>query len=270
MNNAIAYTANMQPSQSLIIEGITIRTDTEGRFCLNDLHKAAGGLDKDAPAQFFRNAQTKLLIEELKSDMQICTSLEVNHLEPINIVKGGSGEQGTYVVKELVYAYAMWISAAFNLKVIRTFDSVMTGQPVAKELSKLEILQLALESEQRVIELEHKVIEMQPDVAALERIAKADGSLCIRDAAKALQIRQKDLFDWLKSHRWIYKRAGCSHYLGYQDKDQAGYLEHKVAEVVRSDGTTKITEQVRVTAKGLAKLAKLLGGTGGQPEGVPA
>lgn len=123
---------------------------------------------------------------------------------------------------------------------------------------------------EKVIALEHKVVEMQPDVDALQRIAKADGSLCIRDAAKALQIRQKDLFDWLKSHRWIYKRAGCSHYLGYQDKDQAGYLEHKVAEVVRSDGTTKITEQVRVTAKGLAKLAKLLGGTGGQPEGVPA
>lgn len=112
---------------------------------------------------------------------------------------------------------------------------------------------------EKVIELEQKVEVMQPTVEAFDRIATADGSLCLTDTAKVLQMRPKDFISLLNRKQWIYKRAGATHYVGYQDKVQSGYLEHKVMEVTRGDGSTKITEQVRVTPKGLTKLSNLLG-----------
>jgi phage antirepressor YoqD-like protein len=117
---------------------------------------------------------------------------------------------------------------------------------------------LLLTYTEKVIVLQAENDSMKTDVAALDRIAKADGSTCVTDAAKALQMQPKSLFTWLSSHGWIYRRAGGKGWLGYQDKIQSGYVEHKVTEVTRGDGTSKITEQVLVTPKGLAKLAKRL------------
>ena len=114
-----------------------------------------------------------------------------------------------------------------------------------------EALQLAAD-QARQIE------SMQGAVAALDRIAAADGSLCITDAAKSLQVGPRALFQWLRSNGWIYRRPGTAHDLGYQSKLVAGLLEHKVTTVLRNDGTEKVTEQVRVTAKGIAQLAKLV------------
>lgn len=106
--------------------------------------------------------------------------------------------------------------------------------------------------------LERRVQELMPSEEALERLSKADGSLCVTDAAKALQMRPKDLFLWLRENGWLYRRPGSGHDLGYQSKTASGLLEHKVTTVLRADGSEKVTEQVRITARGLTKLAKLI------------
>jgi anti-repressor protein len=117
---------------------------------------------------------------------------------------------------------------------------------------------LLLTYSEKVLTLEGKVAEMAPQVEALERIAVSDGSLCVTDAAKTLQTRPKDLFTFLRRNGWIYTRAGSSAEIAYQARLIDGSLEHKTTTVLRSDGSEKTVTQVRVTPKGLTKLAKLL------------
>ncbi|SFN30012.1 KilA-N domain-containing protein [Izhakiella capsodis] len=102
----------------LVISKISIHHDTEGRYSLNDLHKAAGNERRHAPHEWVRIDQTKETIEILNTENPV--------FNPIVSKKGRNG--GTYVCKELVYVYAMWISPSFSLEVIRAYDALMSSR----------------------------------------------------------------------------------------------------------------------------------------------
>lgn len=96
-------------------ESITVRTDEEGRYCLNDIQKAVTvGMNPRTVEvyEYLRRPETIELIAEIENTGNSKIKAVVSH-------RGRNG--GTYVVKELVYSYAMWISPAFHLKVIQTF-----------------------------------------------------------------------------------------------------------------------------------------------------
>lgn len=96
----------------LSIVGVSIRQDEHGRYCLNDLHKAAGGEKRHQPSDWLRVQQTQELIAEI----------DIPGIPGIVSKQG----LGTFAAKELVYAYAMWISSAFHLKVIRAYDAMVS------------------------------------------------------------------------------------------------------------------------------------------------
>ncbi|MFT4080934.1 phage antirepressor KilAC domain-containing protein [Rhodomicrobium sp.] len=121
----------------------------------------------------------------------------------------------------------------------------------------IQLIEVNRELEDKAKALQVEVAEMKPTVKAYERIAVGDGSLCITDAAKTLQVRPKDLFQWLRANDWIYSRPGTGD-IAYQERIKTGLLEHKTTAVIRTDGSEKIATQVRITPKGLASLAKTL------------
>ena len=100
--------SNTISASTLIIGTASIR-QIDGLYSLNDLHKASGGEEKHRPAFFLRLDQTQALIAEIN-----CADLH-----SLETREGRNG--GTYACKELVIAYAAWISPAFHLKVIRVF-----------------------------------------------------------------------------------------------------------------------------------------------------
>ena len=128
---------------NIIIANQVIRQDENGLYCLNDLHKASGALQKHKPINWLRLVGTAELIEEVNRCSDLSNAIEV---------KQGGSNQGTYSCKELVYAYAMWISPKFHLHVIRTFDAVVmqkqaVGQDFAQgafqdfQVTRLELVQ---------------------------------------------------------------------------------------------------------------------------------
>lgn len=118
-----------------------------------------------------------------------------------------------------------------------------------------QALRLAADQADQIEQQQAQLAIAAPKAQALDRIANADGSMCITDAAKHLQLPPKRLFTWLAANDWIYRRPGNANWIAYQQRLKAGVLDHKVTTLARGDGSEKVVEQVLVTAKGLAKLA---------------
>ena len=105
---------------NLVMLETTIRQDKEGRYCLNDLHKAAiaSGLDVERknPRDFFRTDMAKNFTASLqKVD-------ETTH-NPVVTKEGRNG--GTYAVRLLAQRYCGWLSSDFEVAVYSLIDKHM-------------------------------------------------------------------------------------------------------------------------------------------------
>jgi hypothetical protein len=151
---------------TLIINNTEITQDENGRYSLNALHKSSGGKVKDLPNKFMASKSFKEVLNILIA--------ENSAFEPV-VKKQGRYTGGTWICKELVYKYAMWVSADFELKVIRTFDILMNKSDSPATLSALNELTREIE--------DHK------DVA----------SKCGEILAKYKKIKKQDSDDWEKA-----------------------------------------------------------------------
>ncbi|WP_103728975.1 phage antirepressor KilAC domain-containing protein [Novosphingobium sp. HII-3] len=196
----------------------------------------------------------RTMLDALRSD-----GSDLSHVEEVTDSRGYTRE--FLLDRDLTLTLVSGYNIQLRHRIIRRLDELESKarqpvDPMAALNDPAAMRGILLSYTEKVLELQGEVEEMRPQVQALERIAVSEGSMCITDAAKTLQVQPKALFQFLDSHGWTYTRQGDNTRIAYQAKLQAGLLEHKTTVVTRSDGSEKTTTQVRVTPKGLTRLAK--------------
>ena len=123
------------------------------------------------------------------------------------------------------------------------------------ELSRLEILQLALDSEQKAIALQQKVAVLEPKAQALDVIADTTNTYSIRECAKMICIQETKLIDFLLKKQWVYRENSRHRRLcAYAHRVEQKVMINKVSKVVACDDGDKVFTQARITAFGLTRL----------------
>lgn len=107
-------------ASATIIESISIRRDHQGRYSLNDLHRAAmmagKATESQRPGNFLKADTVQAFIDAYDAEESDATKIASVHS-----VKGGKN-QGTYAVELIAIRYAAWIDPSFEVKVYRTFQ----------------------------------------------------------------------------------------------------------------------------------------------------
>ncbi|PIT69758.1 antA/AntB antirepressor family protein [Bartonella tribocorum] len=104
------------------------------------------------------------------------------------------------------------------------------------------------------------IAELKPKAIALDGLKRSDGLFGITEAAKILEVRPKDLTDYLRRYGWVYRRMPSSPLLPYQDKIQKGLMDCTAITIQKNDGTEKTVPSTKITSKGLACLREQIYG----------
>lgn len=132
-------------------------------------------------------------------------------------------------------------------------------------LSRLQLIELAMQAEQERIEseqkraaLEAKVEVMAPKAEALDRIAAGDDTLTFTQAAKLLGIKRDTLTKWMHANAWVYRQNAS--WLAYDAQIRAGRLVYKEAKYTDPNTGQEVHKPYcHITQKGLTHLAEKAG-----------
>lgn len=134
------------------------------------------------------------------------------------------------------------------------------AQQAPAELSRLEILQMAMQSEEERVKLAAQntaligaMQEAKPKVEFHDQVVKSEDAISVAQAAKILGTGQKRLMAFMRRKHMISIRNEP-----YQKMITSGYLDIKLSSWEHPDFGLKQSVITLVTGKGLAKLRQLM------------
>ncbi|WP_375635122.1 MULTISPECIES: antA/AntB antirepressor family protein [unclassified Bartonella] len=182
-----------------------------------------------------------------------------------NLEKGGRPSIEYYITLDMAKHLSMierndkgHEARQYFIKCERLLKQVATPQV---DYSKPEALLGVLNHLQNQIEQkDHVIAELTPKAEALEGLKRSDGLFGLIEAAKMLEVRPKDLTDYLRQNDWVYRRAPGAPLLPYQDKIKKGFMDCPAITIQRPDGTEKVLPSTKITSRGLACLREQIFG----------
>jgi phage antirepressor YoqD-like protein len=176
------------------------------------------------------------------------------------VFSGNKGKRDSIIV-------VAQLSPEFTARLVdrwQELEGIQTAPAIPQSLPEaLRLAAEAIEDRDRLA-LENKVKDealaiAAPKVRALDRIASpTEGSVCLRIAAKLLQMPERQFFQFANAEGYIFRHHHSRVWQGYAEKSKAGLVEQKFTTIERDDGSTKVVEQVLITRLGIAKLAEKL------------
>ncbi|TCB80167.1 DNA-binding protein [Acinetobacter sp. ANC 3781] len=164
-----------------------------------------------------------------------------------------SGEQGK---RDSIIVVAQ-LCPEFTAALVDRWAELENQKPA--ELSRMDLIKLALAAEEENIALKQYVAVLEPKAEALETIADTTNTYCLRECAKTIGIKESELIKLLIDKKWIYRDADR------KLQPHAQYVLNKVftnrtSPVItnQNDGRERVFLHMRVTAFGLTRITGLV------------
>lgn len=238
-------------NQFFAIDGVAVDQYFGGHLRLNDFQRVAilqEGEERSPRSmevyEFMRRTETQALIELLEKE-----TTGDSRSKPVITIPGKNG--GTYVCKELVYAYAMWISPKFSLKVIRAFDAAVTSQSISQSNDRMQAGIMLLESASRLLNLSNSsklgAYQKLQDFAGIPNLMPTYAIDAPSDSVDGSSRPTMSLSAILKEHS-----IPVSPQEAYRRLEEIGIVEHRSRRSTSRAAKGGVKQFWAVTTKGLA------------------
>jgi anti-repressor protein len=190
------------------------------------------------------------------------------------IEKYGFTQDVDYIVHRVMNEQNQVVAAEYTLTVTMAKELAMVesntrGKEVrlyfisCEKAAKKAHDEALLKGQQLYLPVYEELERLRPKARAFDRLDGLVGSVCVSDAAKLLDMPVMQLFNWLSSHKWIFRRGGK--WLGFAKKLKVGLLCHSLDTVTDPDTKDEhVFVQLRVTAKGLTSLSLIFNEEGNE------
>ena len=203
-----------------------------------------------------RHDDVKRSIERLATDKTSADGTQVPaviQLPPLAEVKNHLGQTvKEYLVgKRDSYVIVAQLSPAFTARLVDRWQELeaQVAAPSLPTLSRMDILKLAIDSEERALAAEAKLIEQAPKADIYDKYTKATGNKGIREVAKLLHANEREFTAFLVAQNYMYRLGGRLTPFAYHH--HAGRFEVKVG-VSNNDHAFN---QAVFTTKGISWIA---------------